>query len=192
MRVIAISGSPRAGGNTETLVDICLSEIAGAGIETHKLLLAGKDVRGCTACLKCREQKDGRCHGRADDLTPVFESIFEYDAFILGTPVYFGAATAEMAAFIARVGYVSRQNGGLLNRKVGSPIVVARRAGHNFTVAQLNYFFTINNMIIPGSRYWPIATAGAPKEVLNDKEGVATIKELGVNIAWLLKMLMVT
>lgn len=192
MKVLAVSGSPRKGGNTEALLDICLAEIAAAGIDTRKLLLAGKDIRGCTACLKCRQEKDGKCHGRADDLTPAFDTVYTYDALILGTPVYFGAATAEMAAFIARVGYVSRQNGGLLTRKVGTPIVVARRAGHNFTVAQLNYFFTINNMIIPGSRYWPIAFGGGPKEVLNDNEGIATIKELGNNIAWLLNTLCVT
>lgn len=192
MKVLAVSGSPRTGGNTEALLDICLAEIAAAGIETRKLLLAGKDIRGCMACLKCKKEQDGKCHGRADDLTPVFDSVYTYDAIVLGTPVYFGAATAEMAAFIARVGYVSRQNGGLLSRKIGSPIVVARRSGHNFTVAQLNYFFTINNMIIPGSRYWPIAFGGSPREVLNDSEGIATVKELGQNIAWILKSLSTT
>lgn len=136
--------------------------------------------------MKCRNEKDGRCHGRNDDLTPYFPDIYAADALILGTPVYFGAATAEMAAFISRVGYVSRQNGGLLKGKVGAPIVVARRAGHNFTVAQLNYFFLINGMIVPGASYWPIAFGGALKDVLNDAEGVATIKSLGATVASLL------
>lgn len=86
-----------------------------------------------------------------------------------------------------RVGYVARQNGGLLRGKVGSPIVVARRAGANFTVAQLNYFFLINGMVVPGASYWPIAFGGAKGEALKDEEGVRTVRDLAAHVARLLK-----
>ncbi len=187
MKVIGVCGSPRLQGNSEQLLDLALEAISAEGIEVEKILLAGKRILPCTACLRCREEKDGLCHGRDDDLVPLLPVIYGADGLLLATPVYFGAATAEMTAFVDRVGYVSRANGGLLNRKVGAPIVVARRAGQNFTVAQLNYFFLINGMIVPGARYWPMAFGGAPGEVLNDDEGVATIRDLGQNFAWLMK-----
>jgi multimeric flavodoxin WrbA len=100
MKVLAICGSPRRHGNTEVLLDIALEALSAAGIAGDKVLLAGKTVGGCLACLKCREARDGRCHGREDDLTPVFPDIYEAEGLILGSPVYFGAATPEMAAFI--------------------------------------------------------------------------------------------
>jgi multimeric flavodoxin WrbA len=66
---------------------------------------------------------------------------------------------------------------------------VGRRAGHNFTLAQLNYFFLINGMVVAGARYWPVAFGGAPGEVANDAEGVDTVRDLGANIAWLVRRL---
>jgi multimeric flavodoxin WrbA len=187
MKVIGVCGSPRRQGNSEQLLDLALAEIRAQDIETEKLLLAGKQILPCTACLKCRKEKDGLCHGRDDDLIPALPLIYAADGLLLATPVYFGAATAEMTAFVDRVGYVSRANGGLLRRKVGAPIVVARRAGQNFTVAQLNYFFLINEMVVPGARYWPIVFGAGRGEALDDEEGVATIKDLGGNVAWLIK-----
>ena len=187
MRVTGVCGSPREGGNSEQLLELALRIIAGEGIGTEKILLAGKQISPCRACSKCREERDGRCHGRDDDLTPLLPAIYDADGLMLATPVYFGAATAEMTAFVDRVGYVSRANGGLLARKVGAPIVVARRAGQNFTVAQLNFFFLINGMILPGASYWPIAFGGAKGEALEDREGVQTIENLAKNVAWLIK-----
>lgn len=187
MKVMGVCGSPRKRGNSEQLLDVALGVVRAEGIETDKILLAGKQILPCTACLRCRAEKDGLCHGRDDDLTRALPAIYDADGLLLATPVYFGAATAEMTAFVNRVGYVSRANGGLLNRKVGAPIVVARRAGQNFTVAQLNYFFLINGMVVPGARYWPIAFGAGPGEALQDDEGVATIEDLGRNVAWLIK-----
>lgn len=187
MKVVGVCGSPREEGNSEQLLDIALGAVSAEGIETEKILLGGKQILPCKACLECREQKDGLCHGRDDDLIPLLPVIYGADGLLLATPVYFGAASGGMVAFVDRVGYVSRANGGLLNRKVGAPIVVGRRAGQNFTVAQLNYFFLVNGMVVPGARYWPVAFGAGPGEALQDDEGVATIEELGRNVAWLIK-----
>jgi multimeric flavodoxin WrbA len=187
MRITGVCGSPRPGGNTEQMLDLALETVRAEGVDAEKILLAGKLILPCAACLKCRKEKDGRCHGRDDDLAEMLPALYDTDGLILATPVYFGAATAEMTAFVDRVGYVSRGNGGLLSRKVGAPIVVARRAGQNFTVAQINYFFLINGMVVPGASYWPIAFGGAKGEVLGDEEGVNTIIDLAKNVAWLVK-----
>jgi multimeric flavodoxin WrbA len=108
----------------------------------------------------------------------------EADGIILATPVYYGAATPQMASFISRFFGVDGQP---LRNKVGGPIVVARRAGQNFTLAQLMFFFMIEEMIVPGSTYWNMAFGRHKREVLKDEEGVRTIRHFGQKIAWLLK-----
>jgi len=124
---------------------------------------------------------------------PAFEGILERfaaaDGVLVGSPVYFGSATPQTMALLDRVGYVARRHRDLLRRKVGAAIVVARRAGQNFTFAQLNYFFLISEMIVPGSTYWNVAFGREKGEVNSDTEGVETVKNLAMNMAWLMKKL---
>ena len=116
--------------------------------------------------------------------------MIDSDGIILASPVYFGSCTPEMKAFIDRVGYCARgMKEPPFKRKVGGPIVVARRAGQNFTLAQLMYFFLINGMIVPGSTYWNIAFGRQKGDVLKDEEGLETIREFAGNVAWLIKKL---
>ena len=108
----------------------------------------------------------------------------ESDGIILSTPVYYGAATPQIVSLISRF-YSTRDKP--LKDKVGGPIVVARRAGHNFTFAQLMFFFMIQEMIVPGSTYWNIAFGRGKGEALKDEEGVRTIKEFAQRMARLIK-----
>ena len=88
-------------------------------------------------------------------------------------------------ALLDRAGYVSRSNGGMLSRKIGGPIAVARRAGHNFTYAQLMMWYLVNDMVVPGSTYWNVGVARDPGEINNDAEALATIDRFADNLAWL-------
>ena len=128
-RIIAVVGSPRKGGNTEILCNVALEAAAKEGCLTELVPLRGKSVRGCIACGKCWEKKDGACHGPGDDFHAVWEKIKAADGIILASPTYFGSATAELKAVMDRSGNVSMANGYLLAGKAGGPIVVARRAG---------------------------------------------------------------
>jgi multimeric flavodoxin WrbA len=121
-----------------------------------------------------------------DDFDPIYRSMLESDGIIVGSPVYFGSSTPEMMALLDRAGYVSRHNGNPFDRKVGGPIVVARRAGHNFTIAQLLMWFMINGLIVPGSTYWNVAFGREKGEALHDEEALRTIGNFAKNIAWLL------
>ena len=187
---LAICGSPRRNGNTETMLRRCLDRLASQGIAGELELLAGKNIRGCTACGGCREAKDESCPGQAgDDFAAIFEKMVRADILIVGSPVYFGSATPELMALLDRAGYVSRSNGHLFSRKIGGPVAVARRAGHNFTYAQLMFWYTINDMIVPGSTYWPVALARDAGAVNEDTEALATLDRFADNLAWLAEKL---
>jgi multimeric flavodoxin WrbA len=183
MKVIAICGSPRKGGNTEQLLQTALDVLETHGIETELVTLAGKTIRPCIACMACRNED--RCALR-DDFDPIYRAMMDSEGIIVGSPVYFGSATPETMALLDRAGYVSRHNGNHLERKVGGPITVARRAGQNFTFAQLLMWYMINGLIVPGSTYWNIAFGREKGEVLQDEEGLRTIRNFAGNIAWLL------
>ena len=185
MHAVAISGSPRKKSNTEILLRRCLDGLAKSGITGELITLRDKTIKGCRACETCRRKKDKRCNTRDDDFHPVFEAMLKADIIVVGSPVYFGSATPEMMALLDRAGYVAKVNGDLFSRKLGGPVAVARRAGHNFTYAQLMFWFMINDMVVPGSTYWNVATAGARGQVKEDAEAMATIERFADNLAWL-------
>jgi multimeric flavodoxin WrbA len=189
MKVLGISGSPRRGGNTDILIHTALGVLAENGLETEFLSLADRPVKPCLACGRCFQSEVIQC--LQED--PAFEGILEKfavaDGVLIGSPVYFGSATPQMMSLLDRVGYVARRHPQLLRRKVGAAIVVARRAGQNFTFAQLNYFFLISEMIVPGSTYWNVAVGREKGEVQDDREGMETVKTLARNMAWLMKKL---
>ena len=187
MKVVAFNGSPRRKGNTKILIDTLFSVLEKEGIETEMIQLGNKLVHGCTACGKCKEIQNGQCHIKNDHLNYCIEKMIEADGIIIGSPVYFADVTTEVKALIDVVGYVVRANGHLLKRKVGAGVVAVRRGGALPTYNTMNNFFLINQMIVPGSSYWNFAFGRNPGEVLNDEEGMETMKTLGENMAWLLK-----
>lgn len=187
MKVVAFNGSPRKEGNTSILISHVLSALGAQGIETETVQVGGHSIRGCIACYKCFENKDRHCAVDKDMLNDCIDRMLAADGIILGSPVYFSCMTPEIKALIDRAGMVSRANGMQLRRKVGAAVVAARRAGTVHTFDSINHFFTINEMIIPGSNYWNMGFGREKGEVEGDAEGLAIMKTLGENMAWLLK-----
>lgn len=186
MKVVAVSGSARKGGNTAQMIETVFEPLRGAGIECELIELAAKDVRGCTACRKCFEAKDAQCHGRRDFINEILPKVYEADALLLGSPTYFGDMSAEMKAFIDRMGYVAMANGGLLRRKVGAAVVAVRRGGGIHTFDSINHLFTISQMVVVGSTYWNLGYGREKGEVQGDEEGLRNMRDLGESMAWLL------
>ena len=184
MKTIAIVGSPRKKGNTEILTRHALKAIEEEGIATELVSLAGLEIKPCTACMVCK--KEERC-SLDDDLFPIYLKMKESDGIILASPVYFGSATALIKALMDRTGYIAHFNGRVFDRRVGGSLVVARRAGQNFTFAQLNYWFQIMGCFVPGSTYWNMAFRHGKGEVSQDEEGLKTAWNFGKNLAFLLK-----
>jgi len=186
VKAIGIVGSPRKGGNTEILTKHTLTAIAEEGLDTELIRLANLDIRPCNACMVCKTEE--RCP-LDDDLFPIYTKMKEAEAIILASPVYFGSATALLKALMDRAGYLAYHNGKVFAGKVGGPLVVARRAGQNFTLAQLMYWFHIGGFFMPGSTYWNIAFGREKGEVENDEEGLTTAWNFGKNVALLVKKL---
>jgi multimeric flavodoxin WrbA len=191
MKVLGISGSPRPAGNTEILVRYALDVVAHEGIQTEFLSLAERPVKPCTGCAGCAKPGTAGCAQEDPAFEGMIERFMQADGFLIGSPVYFGSATSQIIALLDRVGYVARHGRNFLRRKVGAAIVVGRRAGQNFTLAQLNYFFLVSEMIVPGSTYWNVAFGREKGEVNKDREGLDTIRRLAENVAWLVKKLAV-
>jgi multimeric flavodoxin WrbA len=162
-KIVGIVGSPRRGGNSEFLVNEALRAAAEEGAETELISLAGKEIKPCDACQRCRD-KNVDCHIQ-DDLAPIFKKMLEADGIILATPVYIGSATAQAKALIDRVSYWAGGKGRPFENKVGAPIVTG--------------------MIIPGTTYWSVAFGREKGEVAKDEEGINTVRNLGKKMAWL-------
>ncbi|MCK5181233.1 MAG: flavodoxin family protein [Dehalococcoidia bacterium] len=186
MKVIGIVGSPRKNGNTEMLTKHTLKAVSEEGLDTDLIRLAGLEIKPCTACMACKDQEI--CSIK-DDFFPIYVKMKEADGIILASPVYYGSATSLIKALMERVGYIARWNSEPFQRKVGGPLVVARRSGKNFTIAQLTFWFQILGFFVPGSTYWNVAIGREKGEVEKDEEGLETAWNFGKNMALLIKKL---
>ncbi|MEJ2183545.1 MAG: flavodoxin family protein [Nitrospirota bacterium] len=189
MKVIGFNASARKDGNTALLLNTAMKELRGEGIETEMVQLAGKHLKGCIACYKCFENKDRRCSVTDDMLNECIEGMLGADGILLGSPTYFADLSANMKALIERAGMVARANDHMFRRKVGAGVIAVRRAGATHVLSSINYFFLISQMVVPGSSYWNLGVGRDPGEVAGDAEGMETMRELGRNMAWVMKKL---
>jgi len=188
MKVIAINGSPKKEGNTFHALNIVGNELIAAGIEFEILHIGHKLIHGCTACNKCAETKDETCKLGADGLNQWLQIIKAADGLILGSPVHYSGIAGTMKCFLDRLFYVSGSNGNLFRHKVGAAVVAVRRTGGSATLDHLYHYLTYAEMLVATSNYWNVIHGRAPKEVSQDAEGVQTMRVLGKNMAWLMKM----
>jgi multimeric flavodoxin WrbA len=113
--------------------------------------------------------------------------MIDADAIIIGTPTYFAGVTPEIKAFMDRAFFVAKINGDIFRQKLGAAVAVDRRSGAVCAVDTINHYFTISGMFCAGSSYWNNAKRFMPGDIESDKEGIATMKQLGENIAWFVR-----
>lgn len=185
MYVVAVNGSPRAGGNTEILLKEVLSQLENNNWDTELVKVGGTPIRGCLACYKCFENKDNECIIKNDGFNEIFAKLLKADAMILGSPTYFAAVSADLKALIERAGFVAYANGHAFAGKIGAAVVAVRRGGATHVFDSINHMFQMSRMIIPGSTYWNIGIGRDKEDVRNDDEGIANMRHLGKVIDWL-------
>ena len=186
MRVIGIAGSLRANSNTLQYVNTALSVFDRNGLETELISLRGKELKPCNGCYDC--VKKGYCTIEEDDFADILSKMREAEGLILGSPVYLSSVVPQMMSLLARATFVAYWNDKFFSGKVGGPITVARRAGHNVAFSQLLLWFFINGITVPGSTYWNVGMAGAggARDADKDEEGLATVTNFANNMAALM------
>lgn len=189
MKVIGINGSARRNGNTAILIETVFEELKKNGIETKMIQLGCEGIKPCMACYGCVRSKDEKCVITEDILNYCIGELKEADGIILGSPTYFADVTADMKAFIDRVGMVSRSSGDLLKYKAAASVVAVRRGGSLHAFDTMNHFLHITQTFLVGASYWNMGYGREIGDVKADQEAMENMKVLGQNMAFLLKKL---
>ncbi|MCE5236595.1 MAG: flavodoxin family protein [Clostridiaceae bacterium] len=182
MKALLINGSPNEHGCTYTALREVASTLNGHGIETELIYLGKKPVAGCIDCEHC--EKTGLCVFD-DQVNEVVKKLSEIDAIVVGSPVYYASASAQVCAFMDRLFFTAGHK--RLAGKLGASVVSCRRGGASAAFDRLNKYFTISSMPVVSSQYWNQVHGFTPEDVRKDEEGLQTMRTLGENMAWLLK-----
>ena len=181
MKVLLLNGSPHERGCTYTALSEVARTLESCGISTEILWLGRSAGTGCAGCGACA--KLGKCV--VDDIVnTAAEKARGCDGFIIGSPVHYAAASGQATGVMDRL---FRSAGDALRLKPAAAVVSARRAGTTAALEQLNKYFTINEMPVVSSRYWNMVHGAKSEDVAQDEEGMAVMRTLGRNMAWLLK-----
>ena len=180
-KVLLINGSPHEAGCTYTALKEIADTLKAEGIDSEILHIGNKPVPACIACGRCRET--GACI--YDDLVNALnERMDEFGALVFGSPVYYSGPSGQICSFLDRLFYSST---GRMAGKLGAAVVSCRRGGATASFDRLNKYFGISGMHVVGSQYWNQVHGNTPEEVMQDAEGLQTMRTLARNMAWLIK-----
>ncbi len=184
MKVLLVNGSPRKEGNTY----LALKEIAGVleaqGIEAEIFWIGNEAINGCIMCGGCRTE--GRC-AINDIVTEFQDKAVQADGFVFGAPVHFAGPAGNFCSFMDRLFYSCVNDGKTLAMKPAAAITVARRAGTSASLDRINKYITYGHMPLISSSYWNMAFGAKRGEVLQDEEGLQTMRNVGLNLAYVLR-----
>jgi len=183
MKVLLLNGSSRPNGCTYTGLQVVAQSLQDYGIETEIIFLGNEPVRDCIACRTCAKQP-GRCVFDDDIVNRIIEKAQDADGFIFGSPVYYSHPSGRILSILDRVFFAGKS---IFAHKPAAAIVSARRAGTSASLDVLQKYFTISQMPVVSSTYWPMVHGNTPEEVLQDAEGLQTMRNLAANMAWMLK-----
>lgn len=184
MKALLVNGSPRAKGCTYTALTELAKTLEEEGIEAEIVHVGHKNIRGCIACRKCHSTESGKC-AFDDVVNEIAPKLDEADAFVIGSPVYFASPAGGVVSFMDRLFFSTLNTDKTM--KVGAAVVTCRRGGNTATFDMLNKYFTICGMPVASSQYWNMVYGGSAEEVLQDKEGLQTMRTLGHNMAFMMK-----
>lgn len=181
MKVLILNGSPRKDGCTTRALREVEEVLNEEGIITEVIEVGNKDIRGCIACNSCRST--GKCvfNDLVNEVAPKFA---EADGIIIGTPVYYAGANGNILSFLDRLFYSTNF---AKTMKVGAAVISSRRAGSTSALDEIYKYFGISSMIIVTSSYWNEVHGFTKEDVENDKEGLQTMRNLGRNMAFIIK-----
>lgn len=183
MRVLFINGSPHVKGCTwRAMVEIART-LNEEGIEINWIHVGTAPVRGCMGCDSCHTSGTGKCIYGDDVVNVAIARMEVCDALIVGSPVHYGAPSGMAVSFLDRMFYAS---GGFAG-KPGAAVVTCRRGGSTAALDKLNKYFLMNNMPLVPSSYWNMVHGNTIEEIEQDEEGLMVMRQVGRNLAWMLR-----
>lgn len=186
MNVFMINGSPHEKRCTYTALAEIAITLEASGIKTEIAWIGKAPIRGCQACGLCKKNQVNRCVFNDDVVNRFIERAESADGIIVGTPVHYAGAGGAILSTLDRMFYAGSS---VMAFKPAAGISAARRAGTTPAIDQINKYFQINNMPLVSSSYWPMVHGTSVEEVMRDEEGMQTMRTLGNNMAWMLKMI---
>ena len=187
MRVVGINGSPRKDGNTFLALEEMSNQLKKEGIQVEIVHVGADSIRGCIGCGYCTTSEENLCVFKDDIVNETIQKLREADGIIFGSPTYYAGIAGTMKSFLDRV-FFTNSAAQKFKHKIGTSVGIARRAGAVDVVHQLNNYFLLAEMVVPQSQYWNIAFGLKKGEVLEDLEGMQTLRKNASAMAWLLKM----
>lgn len=181
MKVLLINGSPNEKGCTYTALTEVAKTLQGNGIDTEIAQIGKQAIRGCIGCGGCSGK--GRCVFNDDITNSMIEKMEQADGLVIGSPVYFASPNGNLISMLDRLFYAGK----CFAHKPAAAVVSARRGGTTVSLDDLNKYFGIRQMPVVASTYWNMIHGSTPEDVMQDEEGLQTMRNLGRNMAWLLK-----
>lgn len=179
--VLVLNGSPHTKGCTARALEEVIKTLHEEGIETE-LVQIGKDtVHGCVSCGYCEEHEGCVFKDKVNEVAAKFEKA---DGLLIGSPVYYSSPNGAAIAFLDRLFYSTRFS---KHMKVGAAVVSCRRGGNTASFDVLNKYFTITGMPVASSTYWNQVHGFSAEDVEKDLEGLQTMRNLGRNMAFLIR-----
>ncbi len=182
MSVLLINGSPHPKGCTYTALSVVASQLQKYGLETTMIQLGTKPIQCCIACGKCHDT--GHCVFNTDNVNEAIDLLREAEGLVVGSPVYYAGPNGGICSFLDRMFFLKASHYACTP---AAAVVSCRRGGASASFDRLNKYFTIARMPVVSSQYWNSVHGNSPDEVMQDKEGIQTMRTLGDNMAWLIK-----
>ncbi len=182
MKVLLLNGSPNRDGCTARALREVEETLQHEGIETENIFVGNPPIKGCIACGYCK--KNGKCVFQDDIVNDIAAKFKDADGIVVGTPIYYAGANGSVIALLDRLFYSTSFNKSM---KVGACVLSSRRAGSTSAYDEINKYYTICGMPIVSSTYWNEVHGYTKEDVEKDKEGLQTMRNLGRNMAFLVK-----
>jgi multimeric flavodoxin WrbA len=168
MKVLMINGSRREKFCTYTALSVVADALKENGVDSEIVFIGDKVLNG----------------NINETVKMVAEKLKTADGLVIGSPVYYASPSGEVLAFLDRLFF---NESPLLMFKPAAAVCSARRGGTTACIDVLNKYFMITQMPIVSSTYWNMVHGNSPEEVMQDEEGVQIMRNIGRNMAWLLK-----
>ena len=183
MKVLLVNGSPNRHGCTYTALREVADTLEAEGLETEIVSLGSKPIQDCIGCGRCAAL-GGVCTFADDGVNEIIEKAKDADGFVFGAPVYYAHPCGRLLSAMDRMFYAG---GAVFAQKPAAAVTSARRAGTTASLDAIQKHFTIAKMPVIASSYWNMVHGNTPEEVKKDEEGLQTMRNLGRNMAWILK-----